>query len=215
MQCRRSKGGCMNLVLQGIQRFPPQLCQALTSSYVNAMKCPFNDVIYTSHEFFWHIKHNGTFIISWVMVGNSFWQYLSKTEFFPYLTLHQKNELSKMPTIEQFGILFFIFTMIFMDIKYPWVLICEQECNVIFLWMLIWRKNFVFRKFCQKLFPPLTHELRKVSWCYICQKNSRGVKITWLKGNFIASTYEHTRAWQSWGGNRWTPCMCNTLFPIL
>ena len=74
---------------------------------------------------------------------------------------------------------------------------------------LIWQesKNSVLWKYCQKLLPLDTHELSMVSLCFICQKNSRGVWITWLKGYFIETTYEDARAWQSWGMNLRTPCI--------
>ena len=40
------------IILQGVRKFPPQLCQALASSYVVTMKYPYNHVILTSREFF-------------------------------------------------------------------------------------------------------------------------------------------------------------------
>ena len=46
-----------------------------------------------------------------------------------------------------------------------------------------------------------------VPLCFICQKNSHCVRITWLKGYSIVSTYEDARAWLSWGGNLRTPCI--------
>ena len=38
--------------IQGVRKFPPQLCQSLASSYVDRKKYPLNHVIYTSREFF-------------------------------------------------------------------------------------------------------------------------------------------------------------------
>ena len=84
--------------LQGVRKFPPQLCQALASSYFVTMKYPFNHVILTPREFFWHMKHNSTFISSWVMDGNTFLQHFCKTEFLPCLTLQQKMKYPKMPS---------------------------------------------------------------------------------------------------------------------
>ena len=46
-------------VVQGVGKFLPQLCWALASAYVDKMKYPLNHVIYTSREFFWHMKHHG------------------------------------------------------------------------------------------------------------------------------------------------------------
>ena len=71
--------------IQGVRKFLPQLCQALASSYVVTMKYPFNHVILTSRDFFWHMKHLCTLIGSWVTIGNSFWQDFHKTEFSPFL----------------------------------------------------------------------------------------------------------------------------------
>ena len=39
-------------LIQGVRKFPPQLCQALASSYLVTMKYPFNHVILTPREFF-------------------------------------------------------------------------------------------------------------------------------------------------------------------
>ena len=33
--------------IQGVRKFPPQLCQALASSYVVTMRYPFNHVMFT------------------------------------------------------------------------------------------------------------------------------------------------------------------------
>ena len=94
-------------------------------------------------NFFRHIKHIGTFIKSGVLVGNSFWQYLCKTEF---LSLSDSTkELPKMPTLKQFGIVFLIFMMIFMQNKYLWVLIFEQVCNLFFFYLNgEWKRRFSF-----------------------------------------------------------------------
>ena len=37
--------------IPGVQQFLPILRQAIALSYVEALKCPFNDIIYTSREF--------------------------------------------------------------------------------------------------------------------------------------------------------------------
>ena len=63
-----------------------------------------------------------------------------------------------------------------------------------------------FAEMLQKPFPSITDEILKVPLCFICQKNSHCVRITWLKGYSIVSTYKDARAWQSWGGNLRTPC---------
>ena len=76
-----------------------------------------------------------------------------------------------------------------------------------FCWGVRQGRNSVLQKCCQKLFPSITHELLKVPLCFICQKNSHGVRITWLKGYFIVTKYEDARAWESWGRNFWTPCI--------
>ena len=55
-------------------------------------------------------------------------------------------------------------------------------------------RNSVLQKDCQKLVPSITYEPLKVPLCFICQKNSRGVRITWLKGYFIVTTFEDARA---------------------
>ena len=84
---------------------------------------------------------------------------------------------------------------------------CWAIAEFHFNWIGQEGENSVLWKSCQKLLLFVTHELIKVRRCFICQKNSRGVWITWLKGYFIVTTYEDARAWQSWGRNLRTPCM--------
>lgn len=55
---------------------------------------------------------------------------------------------------------------------------------------------------------------RNSTLCFICQKNSHGVRITWLKGYFIVTKHEDARAQQSWGGNFRTPCMIWTAYSL-
>ena len=43
-------------VLQGVHMFASQLCQAITLSYVDNMKYPFNHLIIYKGDFVWHIK---------------------------------------------------------------------------------------------------------------------------------------------------------------
>ena len=75
-----------------------------------------------------------------------------------------------------------------------------------FGWRVRQARNSVLQKGCQKLFLSITHDLLKVQWRFICQKNSRGVRITWLEAYFSVPNYEDARAWQSWGGIFRTPC---------
>ena len=85
-------------LLQGVRKFPPQLCQALASSYVDTIKYPFNHVILTPWEFFWHMKHNDTFGSSWVMDGNDFWNFSVKMSFSPVWLFNRKTKYPKMPS---------------------------------------------------------------------------------------------------------------------
>ena len=98
--------------------------------------------------------------------------------------------------------------IIFMQDKYQWVLIFKQMCRFFFFILMVsGREGSVFHKSYQQLFPPIYHELGITE--FHLSKNSSGVKITWTKVDFKASTYEYPRAWQSWGGNHWTPCRKN------
>ena len=51
-------------------------------------------------------------------------------------------------------------------------------------------RNSVLQKDCQKLVPSTTYETLKVPLCFICQKNSRDVRITWLNRYFFVTKYE-------------------------
>ena len=76
---------CQINFLQGVPKFLPQLSQGIALSHVASRTYAFNHVIYTSREFFWHMKHHGTFIGSWVMSGNSFQQDFCKIEMFNFM----------------------------------------------------------------------------------------------------------------------------------
>ena len=88
---------------------------------------------------------------------------------------------------------------------------CWAIAEFHFNWIGQEGENSVLWKSCQKLLLFVTHELIKVQRCFICQKNSRYVWITWLKGHFIVTTHEDARAWQSWGRNLRTPCRLSSL----
>ena len=52
-------------------------------------------------------------------------------------------------------------------------------------------KKFNFAGFLEKLFLLITHEPMKVPWCFICQKNSRDVVMTWLKAHVLQATCDN------------------------
>ena len=169
------------------------------------MKYPFNLVIHTPREYFWHIKHLCTLISSWVTNGYSFWQDFYNTDFYSFLPYEIKMKFRNCSN------------------EFSWILIDHENhhendesepCrprraflgNSFVCRRVRQGRNSVLQKDCQKLVPSITYEPLKVPLCFICQKNSRGVRITWLKGYFIVTTFEDARAWQSWGGNFRTPC---------
>ena len=113
---------------------------------------------------------------------------------FPYFAITNENEIPQLLTS-----------------KFSWILIDNEDHHEMitasplgfieaflgtsFFSLRVRRgKNSVLQKECQKLFPSITHELLKVPLCFICQKNSRGERITWLKGYFIVTKYEDAKA---------------------
>ena len=68
--------------------------------------------------------------------------------------------------------LFLFVRLIFMQNKYPCILIWEHLGNSNFCKEGYWRQNSNLQKYCQKLFPSVSCEPLKVPWCFICQTKS-------------------------------------------
>ena len=75
-------------------------------------------------------------------------------------------------------------------------------------------------QFCRKVAKNCFHlylmNYRRYHCVSYVKKNSRDVRITWLKENIIGTKFEEARAWQSWGGNLRTPCnIQNQIWPLI
>ena len=68
--------------------------------------------------------------------------------------------------------LFLFVGSIFMQNKYPCILIWEHSVNSNFCKEGYWRQNSNLQKSCLKLFPSVSCEPLKVPWCFICQTKS-------------------------------------------
>ena len=132
---------------------------------------PFNLVIYSSREFFGHMKQYSILITSRVKEGNSFLQDSRKTVFF-LLCLVQKNEIAQWLTSTQ-GYLLSIKIIINMKRRVPTCLY-QGILSTSFFWGRVRsgrNSALSLRKSWENLFLSLTRELMKVAWCFICQKN--------------------------------------------
>ena len=68
--------------------------------------------------------------------------------------------------------LFLFVGSIFMQNKYPCILIGEHLVNPNFCKEGYWRQNSNLQNSCLKLFPSVSCEPLKVPWCFICQTKS-------------------------------------------
>ena len=153
------------------------------------MKYPFNLVIHTPREYFWHIKHLCTLISSWVTNGYSFWQDFYNTDFYSFLPYEIKMKFRNCSN------------------EFSWILIDHEDHNKndkskpyrlnwgilgtsIFGWRVRQARNSVLQKGCQKLFLSITHDLLKVQWRFICQKKS-----PWCEDYMVRSIFLCAKLW--------------------